>query len=80
MENSVLSQLLWSIASLVEVSVASRNFVIAGGVVQDILHIVSKNKKLVILRHVMFLIAVLFLDIQEFTPDIVEVCDLYEKS
>ncbi|XGW01761.1 hypothetical protein V3C99_014118, partial [Haemonchus contortus] len=76
MENSVLSQLLWSIASLAEVSVASRNFVIAGGLVQDILHIASKNKKLVILRHLMFLVAVLFSDIQEFTPDIVELLPL----
>ncbi|RCN32805.1 hypothetical protein ANCCAN_21376 [Ancylostoma caninum] len=73
LENSVLSQLLWSIASLVEVSPANRNFVVANGIVQDILNIASRNKKLVILRHIMFLIAVLFADIHEFTPDIAEV-------
>ncbi|WKY09815.1 hypothetical protein Q1695_002291 [Nippostrongylus brasiliensis] len=76
LENSVLSQVLWSIASLAEVCVASRNFVIAEGLVQDILHIAYKNKKLVIIRHIMFLIAVLFTGIQEFTPDIVELLPL----
>ncbi|KAL6742260.1 hypothetical protein Aduo_015426 [Ancylostoma duodenale] len=76
LENSVLSQLLWSIASLVEVSPANRNFVVANGIVQDILNIASRNKKLVILRHIMFLIAVLFADIHEFTPDIAELCPL----
>ncbi|KJH45569.1 hypothetical protein DICVIV_08373 [Dictyocaulus viviparus] len=76
MENSVLSQILWSTANLVECSVTSRNFVISCGLVQDILRIASKNKKLVILRHLMFLAAVLFLDIQESTPDLGELFPL----
>ncbi|CAJ0590257.1 unnamed protein product [Cylicocyclus nassatus] len=74
LENSVLSQILWSTAALVEASVANRNYVVGSGIVQNILHIASKNKKLVILRHIMFLIAVLFADIHEFTPDIAELC------
>ncbi|VDM65128.1 unnamed protein product [Strongylus vulgaris] len=74
LENSVLSQLLWSTAALVEASVANRNYVVGYGIIQDILHIASKNKKLVILRHIMFLIAVLFANIHDFTPDIAEVC------
>ncbi|KAJ1354509.1 hypothetical protein KIN20_011481 [Parelaphostrongylus tenuis] len=76
MENSVLSQLLWSVATLVESSVANKGFVISSGVVQDILRIASRNKKLVILRHIMFLAAVLFSDIQEFTPDLIELFPL----
>uniref|UniRef100_A0A1I7XFM5 IBB domain-containing protein n=1 Tax=Heterorhabditis bacteriophora TaxID=37862 RepID=A0A1I7XFM5_HETBA len=69
-DDLVLAQLLWCLASLIEDSVAGRNFVIENQIVPQIIRICEGHSVVEILRHSVWLISQLFLRITEYTPDI----------